>query len=116
MVGEDEVVQQSNEVGSHQPEQAVVPPAQVKDASDQLQDWAREKKEGLSAARLTANLDKEKLAALKSADVGLRQPLTELVDRLMRLPETLDFQPGITLLVGDNGSGKTSLAKAIHFS
>lgn len=45
-----------------------------------------------------------------------RAELEVLLDKVRRLPETLDFQPGTTLIVGENGGGKSTLAKAFHLA
>ena len=43
------------------------------------------------------------------------QELERIKEIIMRLPEQLRFEPGITLLVGENGSGKTTIAKALYY-
>ena len=43
------------------------------------------------------------------------QELERIKETIMRLPEQLRFDPGITLIVGENGSGKTTIAKALHY-
>ena len=43
------------------------------------------------------------------------EELRRIIEVLMRLPEQLEFKPGVTLVVGENGSGKTTLAKALHY-
>lgn len=42
-----------------------------------------------------------------------KSELEGVIDKIKRLPEKLDFQPGITLIVGENGGGKSTLARAI---
>ncbi|GEM_PF-3806159 len=73
-----------------------------------------EDQERLSTAKLNVHFDRGKMAEMQDPKHGLRPNLVELVDTVSRLPENLSFQPGITLLVGDNGSGKTAIAKAIQ--
>ena len=51
-------------------------------------------------------IDRRKIAKLQ----GIPEPM---MDWLLRLPERLEFKEPITLVVGENGSGKTSLARAI---
>lgn len=56
------------------------------------------------------SFDKEKLTeALEHAPAQAR----EVIETVMRLPESITFSPGITLIVGENGSGKSSIGKAI---
>lgn len=45
-----------------------------------------------------------------------KSELQGVIDKIKRLPERLDFQPGITLIVGENGGGKSSLARAIFLA
>jgi energy-coupling factor transporter ATP-binding protein EcfA2 len=42
--------------------------------------------------------------------------LQATADALAALPEHLDFQPGITLIFGENGLGKSTLAKALRLA
>lgn len=88
-----------------------------------------EKKE-IKKAEFGASLDKKKLAEIDPAKIlkevdfifeeeGQRDAKIKELERIkevmMRLPERLEFKPGITLIVGENGSGKTTLAKAFHY-
>lgn len=43
----------------------------------------------------------------------VHRELMALKDRMLKLPEKLQFQPGVTLIVGENGAGKSTLAKAL---
>ena len=45
-----------------------------------------------------------------------RADLQATADALAALPEHLDFQPGITLIFGENGLGKSTLAKSLRFA
>lgn len=40
--------------------------------------------------------------------------LSGILEKIKRLPEHLDFQPGITLIVGENGGGKSTLGRALQ--
>lgn len=40
--------------------------------------------------------------------------LGAMVENFAKLPERLEFKPGITLIVGDNGRGKSTLGRALH--
>ena len=75
-------------------------------------------------------MDKEKLSTIDPKAIlkeirflfeepGQRDAKARELDRikevLMKLPEQLEFKPGITLIVGENGSGKTTLALALYY-
>lgn len=71
--------------------------------------------EQLSSASLTVHIDRQKLRDIDVGGRTLTENLQELQETFLKLPETLQFQPGITLVVGENGSGKSTLARAIYF-
>jgi predicted ATPase len=39
-----------------------------------------------------------------------------MIENLSKLPERLQFEPGITLIVGNNGTGKSTLSRALHLA
>lgn len=45
-----------------------------------------------------------------------RADLSRTIEAIAGLPETLEFKPGITLIVGENGLGKSTLAKALRYA
>lgn len=45
-----------------------------------------------------------------------RADISRTVEAISRLPETISFKPGITLIVGENGLGKSTLAKALRYA
>lgn len=63
--------------------------------------------------RFTVSFDREKLLALR--DVA-PEGAQEVIDVMLRLPEQMHFQPGATLVVGENGAGKSTFAKAVYFA
>lgn len=58
---------------------------------------------------LAGGFDKQKLQALE-----LPPGLEHVRETLLRLPETLEFKPGVNLIFGPNGSGKSTLANALY--
>jgi predicted ATPase len=64
-----------------------------------------ESKEKPKRPTYEVSIDREKIAALRGVPA-------EMKDWLMRLPEQLHFD-SVTLIVGENGSGKTSFARAV---
>lgn len=82
-------------------------------------------KEKPSTTVLEISIDKDKLAQTPiprrkrpsweegSEEEGVRE-LEAMIENFGRLPERMSFQPGITLIVGENGQGKTTLAKALY--
>lgn len=67
-----------------------------------------EKREGASYPTYDVMIDKERLALARPEGIP-----EDLKERFMRLPETLTFKDQVVLIVGENGSGKTALARAI---
>ncbi len=64
-----------------------------------------EQAEAQRPPRLQLSFDREKIATSELPE--------EMKDWLMRLPENLNFTDPVTLIVGDNGTGKTSIARGI---
>ncbi len=62
-------------------------------------------------AELVVGIDRAKLQALE-----LPAKLEHLRETFMRLPERLEFRPGVNLIFGPNGSGKTTFARAINYA
>jgi predicted ATPase len=62
-------------------------------------------REILESSGYIITIDRERVKQLKLPD--------EMTTWLTQLPEQLQFDHPITLIVGDNGSGKTSFARAI---
>lgn len=59
----------------------------------------------------TVSFDKDKLR-----EIDLPDKLEHLRETFLRLPERLEFQPGVNLIFGPNGSGKTTLARALQYA
>lgn len=70
------------------------------------QETAPEKKEKLPHAIYEMRIDQKEIAKQE----GIPE---EMKEWLARLPESIRFKEQITLIVGENGSGKTSFARAI---
>ncbi|QQS26725.1 AAA family ATPase [bacterium] len=45
-----------------------------------------------------------------------RADISRTIEAIARLPEILEFKPGITLIVGENGLGKSTLAKSLRYA
>ncbi len=60
---------------------------------------------------LTINIDKDLLA-----DLELPPNLEPMRETFLRLPEKLEFKPGITLIFGENGVGKSTLASTLLYA
>lgn len=58
----------------------------------------------------------EVLQALLESDDDLSEREREFLEIAAKLPESLEFKPGVTIIVGENGSGKTTLAKILHLA
>ncbi len=70
-----------------------------------------EKKEIFDECKLSVSINKQALTELEIP------PRSEHVrEVLLSLPEKLNFKPGINLIFGENGSGKTTIAKAIKYA
>lgn len=86
----------------------------------------QERTENRRCAKLSINIDASKLTNVdlplsgenssidKERATALRRNLEATVERVKKLPNDLEFSPGVTLIVGDNGHGKSTFAKAIH--
>lgn len=59
----------------------------------------------------TVSFDKDKLR-----EIDLPDKLEHLRETFLRLPERLEFQPGVNLIFGPNGSGKTTLARTLQYA
>ncbi len=59
----------------------------------------------------TVSFDRDKLR-----EIELPGKLEHLRETFLRLPERLEFQPGVNLIFGPNGSGKTTLARALQYA
>lgn len=101
--------------------------------SDMQLDGSEQGEIAKEAAELTLRIDKAALDSIavttppaeeapgyhrtleeaQSAIDAKKSELEGVIDRIKRLPEELRFQPGITLIVGENGGGKSSLARAL---
>ncbi len=89
-----------------------------------------DQRERLASASLSFRIDKKKLEKIKMPEVvkppdyladvveapQSQEGLEKVVEQIGKLPERLDFKPGITLVVGENGAGKSTLAKAIYLA
>jgi energy-coupling factor transporter ATP-binding protein EcfA2 len=96
-----------------------------------------EYKESLTESGLRVRIDKAAIAALintlpieeltgkiyaRNAEDHERQlaerrhDLEATIEAIAGLPENLEFKPGITLIVGENGLGKSTLAKALRYA
>jgi len=73
-----------------------------------------EEKEKRDVANLEISLNKDGLRRLLSEtqDAGHR----DMLERFIRLPDKIEFKPGINLIIGDNGGGKSTLAKALFLA
>lgn len=86
-------------------------------------------KERLSEGRVDVAIDRSRLReieiqprdrfkdrrtgkATSTGDVELQS----LLERIQRLPENLQFNPGITLIVGENGAGKSTFGKSLFLA
>ncbi len=71
----------------------------------------KERKEQKTAS-FAVGIDRSKINQMATSTEAdpQRQALFEMFGRL---PETMEFKPGMTLIVGENGSGKSTLAKAL---
>lgn len=56
--------------------------------------------------------DNEKEQKIPSQQEDLRR----MLDRFLQLPDRLSFQAGITLIVGENGEGKSTFARALFIA
>jgi predicted ATPase len=97
-------------------------------AEEKLRDSQVEREKQPMSVRL--GFDKEKLKKvvenfLKNAEkshyeaseiAAKRKDLDSLIECVEKLPDNLTFQPGITLIVGDNGSGKSTIAHALYYA
>ena len=86
--------------------------------------------EQLSEAEMTVSVDGEYIREILKNNPDLvpedtllgtdmeprRQELQAVLEAIARLPERLEFKPGVTLIFGENGGGKTTLANAIRLS
>jgi predicted ATPase len=111
----------------------------AEDAANERRRAREERQEALTEAQLSITIDKQALSTLlddhpellgeepepsvfrKAEDIAReradrRADMQRTLDALMALPEHLSFQPGITLIVGENGLGKSTLAKALRFA
>lgn len=70
--------------------------------------------ERVERARISATIDTERLRA--DLDQARSPAERDLWERIIKLPETLDFKEGTNLIVGYNGMGKTTLARALFVS
>jgi len=89
-----------------------------------------EKKVGIKDAKFDVSLDREGIANIlrdnpellpdrgysDHADEERRADLQKTLDIISSLPENLDFKPGVTLLVGENGIGKSTLLRGLHLA
>ncbi|MBW4061059.1 AAA family ATPase [Candidatus Saccharibacteria bacterium] len=97
-----------------------------------------ERKEAITEASLSITIDKAALATILDgrpdlishgnaadsldrareieAQIERRADLQRTIDAIAALPEHLNFQPGITLVLGENGVGKSTLAKALQLA
>lgn len=75
--------------------------------------------------RFQLGFNKERLAQIDPSDFMSPRDrerdtkidrLTSMLDTYGRLPDTLSFEPGVTAIFGENGSGKTVLADALIMS
>ncbi|MCA9332906.1 AAA family ATPase [Candidatus Saccharibacteria bacterium] len=62
-------------------------------------------------AELVIGIDRSKLSELR-----LSPRLEHLRETFQKLPERLEFRPGVNLIFGPNGSGKTTFTRAIHYA
>ena len=85
-----------------------------KELDDFIQARNREQKER-SEASLSISIDRVKLQEVINKG-KFDEDERELMERMLRLPEKLEFPKGIVLIRGKNGRGKSTLAKAIYLS
>lgn len=86
----------------------------------------RARKEKITEAAFEVTLDKEKLAEISipegrdkdsfREEKSQKQELEECLERIKKLPEHLKFDPGITIIIGRNGLGKSTLARALFMA
>jgi predicted ATPase len=102
---------------------------QIKDLWEAKQAKIQETRE-VNEAHLSVGFDREKMGNIDIApfvqntmfdpDGEEKKAATEriqgLLERYGRLPESIEFKPGITLIVGENGHGKTTFAKALLYA
>ncbi len=66
------------------------------------------------------SVDKERLLATELpphiTDQAKINQLGAMIENFSKLPERLQFEPGITLIVGNNGTGKSTLSRALHLA
>lgn len=74
----------------------------------------RERKEVVPTASIDIKLDRGFLEQKLSEALSEEERM--LWETMSRLPEELNFKPGVTIIVGRNGTGKTTLAKAIYIA
>lgn len=69
---------------------------------------------------LSVSIDREKLLSTELPQhiesPRKQQELRDMLENFAKLPERLDFTPGITLIVGENGGGKSTLARALFLA
>ena len=76
-----------------------------------------EQKETNKEASFSVRIDKKGLeAAATSKREDGEYNVGELLDRIAMLPENFEFEPGVTIIVGGNGTGKSVLAKALFIA
>jgi polynucleotide 5'-kinase involved in rRNA processing len=68
-------------------------------------DEGPESAETLKSESISIGIDKAKIAGSDMSE--------EMKDWIMKLPETLTIDSPVTLIVGENGSGKTSFARGL---
>jgi len=91
-------------------------------------DIRRERKEAIRESRFDVSLDRTSIANLlrnrpdflptkAEEQGGQRQAeLRRTLDVIASLPEKIHFEPGITLIVGENGIGKSTLGRALQLA
>lgn len=62
---------------------------------------------------LSVTFDRQKLEDLLSRAPNKAK---EVVDSVLKMPEQLEFKTGATLIIGENGAGKSAIAKAIYLA